>query len=182
MTASLGWPCEKTILPLGYVVTRRAAPADVKKASASKAGGFARTWGRRAFGIGGPIISCDAGQTPCRFLDARSKRRGRAAPERRFRIALVAQWSTYVICCVQACSQLKTSIVLSVFAIGLKATFAEATFDVGCDTVSPVSDLYQSPFAFTGTILRVVVDIIEASFEDPAAQHEMRAPLAMATQ
>jgi len=28
------------------------------------------------------------------------------------------------------------------------------TFDVGCDTVSPVSDLYQSPFAFTGTILR----------------------------
>src|SRR5213079_2165595 len=35
------------------------------------------------------------------------------------------------------------------------------TFDVGCDTVSPVSDLYQSPFAFTGTILRVMVDISE---------------------
>jgi arylsulfatase A-like enzyme len=56
------------------------------------------------------------------------------------------------------------------------------TFDVGCDTVSPVSDLYQSPFAFTGTILRVMVDITEASFEDLAAQHEMRARLAMATQ
>jgi len=56
------------------------------------------------------------------------------------------------------------------------------TFDVGCDTVSPVSDLYQSPFAFTGTILRVMVDITEASFEDLAAQHEMHARLAMATQ
>ena len=56
------------------------------------------------------------------------------------------------------------------------------TFDVGCDTVSPVSDLYQSPFAFTGTILRVMVDITEASFEDLAAHHEMRARLAMATQ
>jgi arylsulfatase len=56
------------------------------------------------------------------------------------------------------------------------------TFDVGCDTVSPVSDQYQSPFAFTGTILRVMVDITEASFEDLAAHHEMRARLAMATQ
>src|SRR5678816_4951178 len=56
------------------------------------------------------------------------------------------------------------------------------TFDVGCDTVSPVSDLYQSPFAFTGTILRVMVDITEASFEDLAAHYEMRARLAMATQ
>ena len=55
------------------------------------------------------------------------------------------------------------------------------TFDVGCDTVSPVSDLYESPFAFTGAILRVMVDITEASFEDLAAQHEMRR-LAMATQ
>ena len=42
------------------------------------------------------------------------------------------------------------------------------TFDVGCDTVSPVSDLYQSPFAFTGTILRVMVDISETTFEDLA--------------
>jgi len=56
------------------------------------------------------------------------------------------------------------------------------TFDVGCDTVSPVSDQYASPFVFTGTIRRVVVDITEASFEDLAAHHEMRARLAMATQ
>jgi arylsulfatase len=56
------------------------------------------------------------------------------------------------------------------------------TFDVGCDTVSPVSDQYESPFPFTGTIRRVMVDITEASFEDLAAHHEMRARLAMATQ
>jgi hypothetical protein len=56
------------------------------------------------------------------------------------------------------------------------------TFDVGCDTVSPVSDLYESPFAFTGTILRVMVDISETTFEDLAAQHEMHARLALATQ
>jgi arylsulfatase len=55
-------------------------------------------------------------------------------------------------------------------------------FDVGCDTCSPVSDMYGSPFGFTGTILRVVVDISEATFEDLAAQHEARARLAMATQ
>ncbi len=56
------------------------------------------------------------------------------------------------------------------------------TFDVGCDTVSPVSDLYESPFVFTGTILRVMVDISETTFEDLAAQHELHARLAMATQ
>jgi len=55
-------------------------------------------------------------------------------------------------------------------------------FDVGCDTCSPVSDRYASPFAFTGKILRVLVDISEATFEDLAAQHEARARLAMATQ
>jgi hypothetical protein len=56
------------------------------------------------------------------------------------------------------------------------------TFDVGCDTVSPVSDQYESPFAFTGTILRVMVDISATTFEDLVAHHEMRARLAMATQ
>jgi arylsulfatase A-like enzyme len=55
-------------------------------------------------------------------------------------------------------------------------------FDIGCDTCSPVSNVYESPFAFTGTILRVVVDISEATFGDLAAQHEARARLAMATQ
>jgi len=56
------------------------------------------------------------------------------------------------------------------------------TFDVGCDTVSPVSDRYESPFAFTGTIVKVMVDISEATFEELAEQHEARARLAMATQ
>jgi len=55
-------------------------------------------------------------------------------------------------------------------------------FDIGRDTCSPVSDIYESPFVFTGTIIRVVVDISEATFEDLAAQHEARARFAMATQ
>jgi arylsulfatase A-like enzyme len=59
---------------------------------------------------------------------------------------------------------------------------ANESFDVGCDTCSPVSELYESPFVFTGTILRVVVDITEATFKDLAAQHEAHARLAMATQ
>ncbi len=59
---------------------------------------------------------------------------------------------------------------------------ANESFDVGCDTVSPVSDLYESPFAFTGTILKVAVDTSEATFEDLAQEYELRARVAMATQ
>jgi arylsulfatase len=59
---------------------------------------------------------------------------------------------------------------------------ANEGFDIGCDTCSPVSDMYESPFAFTGTIFRVMVDISEATFEDLAAQHEAHARLAMAIQ
>lgn len=59
---------------------------------------------------------------------------------------------------------------------------ANESFDVGCDTVSPVSDLYESPFAFTGTIIKVAVDTSEASFENLAEHHELRARVAMATQ
>ena len=59
---------------------------------------------------------------------------------------------------------------------------ANESFDVGCDTVSPVSDLYESPFAFTGTIIKVAVDTSEASFENLAEHHELRARAAMATQ
>jgi len=55
-------------------------------------------------------------------------------------------------------------------------------FDIGCDTVSPVSDLYESPFPFTGKMIKVMVDVSEASFEELAEQHEARARLAMATQ
>ena len=59
---------------------------------------------------------------------------------------------------------------------------ANESFDVGCDTVSPVSDLYETPFAFTGEIIRLVVDVSEATFEQLAEQHEIRARIAMATQ
>jgi arylsulfatase len=52
------------------------------------------------------------------------------------------------------------------------------TFDIGCDMVSPVSDRYESPFAFTGTIKRVLVDVSDAEFHDLAAL----AKVAMATQ
>ena len=37
-------------------------------------------------------------------------------------------------------------------------------------------------FAFTGTLIRVMVDVSEATFEDLAAQHEAQARLAMAKQ
>ena len=56
------------------------------------------------------------------------------------------------------------------------------TFDVGCDTCSPVSDRYESPFPFTGEIIKVMVDVSETTFEDLAAQHEAHARFAMATQ
>jgi arylsulfatase len=59
---------------------------------------------------------------------------------------------------------------------------ANETFDVGCDTCSPVSDMYESPFAFTGEILKVMVDVSEATFEELSEQHEARARIAMATQ
>lgn len=52
------------------------------------------------------------------------------------------------------------------------------TFDVGCDTVTPVSDQYKSPFPFTGTIRRILVDISDADFQDLVAM----AKVAMAIQ
>jgi arylsulfatase len=59
---------------------------------------------------------------------------------------------------------------------------ANESFDVGCDTCSPVSNLYETPFAFTGRIIKVMVDISEATFEDLAAQHQVHAKFAIATQ
>jgi arylsulfatase A-like enzyme len=59
---------------------------------------------------------------------------------------------------------------------------ANESFDIGCDTCSPVSDRYQTPFAFSGTIHRVLVDTSEATFEDLAAHREQLARYAMATQ
>ena len=54
------------------------------------------------------------------------------------------------------------------------------TFDVGCDLVLPVSNQYLSPFAFTGTIEKVMVDTGEATFDELAA--EVKARLAMSIQ
>ena len=59
---------------------------------------------------------------------------------------------------------------------------ANESFDIGCDTCSPVSDQYESPFAFTGNIVRVLVDISEASFEHLAEQQRAHARQAMAMQ
>lgn len=56
------------------------------------------------------------------------------------------------------------------------------TFDIGRDTVSPVSDLYQSPFTFTGEIVKVMVNVSDATFEELAEQHELHARWALATQ
>ncbi len=44
------------------------------------------------------------------------------------------------------------------------------TFDVGCDTVTPVSKEYESPFPFTGTIRRVIVDVSSKAFAELSAE------------
>jgi len=36
---------------------------------------------------------------------------------------------------------------------------ADETFDTGLDTGSPVSNLYQSPFKFTGTLNKIEINI-----------------------
>lgn len=59
---------------------------------------------------------------------------------------------------------------------------ANEGFDIGRDTCSSVSDRYESRFRFTVTILRVMVDISEATYEDLAVQHEAHARRAMTTQ
>jgi arylsulfatase len=59
---------------------------------------------------------------------------------------------------------------------------ANETFDVGCDPCSPVSELYESPFRFTGTIERVMVDVSDATFAELAARHEANARAALAMQ
>ena len=63
------------------------------------------------------------------------------------------------------------------------------TFDVGCDTVTPVSDQYESPFPFTGTLQRVVIDVSGDSFEELATNatikstiNEVKSRIAMALQ
>jgi hypothetical protein len=36
---------------------------------------------------------------------------------------------------------------------------ADETFDTGLDTGSPVSNLYQSPFKFTGTLKKIEIEL-----------------------
>jgi hypothetical protein len=53
------------------------------------------------------------------------------------------------------------------------------TFDVGFDSVTPVSDDYESPFPFTGKTTRVVLDVSDASFDELAAEARVKLGLAM---
>ena len=53
------------------------------------------------------------------------------------------------------------------------------TFDVGLDSVTPVSDDYESPFPFTGKITRAVLDVSDASFDELAAEARAKLGLGM---
>jgi arylsulfatase A-like enzyme len=53
------------------------------------------------------------------------------------------------------------------------------TFDVGCDTLTPVSDEYESPFPFTGELARVMLDVSEASFDELASEVKVKLGLAI---
>jgi len=53
------------------------------------------------------------------------------------------------------------------------------TFDVGLDSVTPVSDDYESPFPYTGKITRVVLDVSDACFDELAAEARAKLGLAM---
>lgn len=54
------------------------------------------------------------------------------------------------------------------------------SFDVGLDTVTPVSDQYDSPFEYSDEIKRVMVDVSPMSFQEIAS--EVKAKLAMSIQ
>ncbi len=58
---------------------------------------------------------------------------------------------------------------------------ADETFDVGCDTGSPVSEDYQSPFAFTGTLKKVEIKLEEEPLT-PAERAAVQAMHAAAAQ
>ena len=59
----------------------------------------------------------------------------------------------------------------------------QESFDIGCDTVTPVSDQYETPFRFTGQIDRVVVDVSEKAFEELATEAKAAiGKIAMGTQ
>lgn len=54
------------------------------------------------------------------------------------------------------------------------------TFDVGMDTVTPVSDEYESPFEYNDEIKRVMIDVSPMSFQELAS--EVKAKIAMGMQ
>jgi arylsulfatase len=53
------------------------------------------------------------------------------------------------------------------------------TFDVGCDTLTPVSDEYASPFPYTGNLVRVMLDVSEASFDELAVEVKAKIGIAV---
>jgi hypothetical protein len=59
---------------------------------------------------------------------------------------------------------------------------ADETFDVGCDTGSPVSSDYQSPFPFMGVLKKVEITLGEDKLtsEEQAAVRQMHATAALA--
>lgn len=53
----------------------------------------------------------------------------------------------------------------------------DETFDVGIDTGSPVDDEYQVPFAFTGRLAKLTIDLGESTVT-PQAMHDLQMMLA----
>jgi len=57
---------------------------------------------------------------------------------------------------------------------------ADETFDTGLDTGSPVSERYQSPFRFTGTLNKIEIDIAPAKLSAEDREHIEKANRAVA--
>jgi arylsulfatase len=57
---------------------------------------------------------------------------------------------------------------------------SDETFDIGEDSNSPVSDAYTSPFRFTGTIRKVVIDSQPATLTTANQQQIQQAERAAA--
>lgn len=53
------------------------------------------------------------------------------------------------------------------------------TFDVGLDTVTPVSDEYESPFEYSDEIKRVMIDVSPMSFQELASDVKARIAMSM---
>ena len=60
--------------------------------------------------------------------------------------------------------------------VGARFTVGES-FDIGCDLITPVSELYKSPATFNGKIERVLVDVSDISVDDLA--HQVRIAMSM---